>query len=83
MTSKLPGALKLLSGRTIPVPVFGSSHIQAIGYNPRRLILGVLFKNGGYYEYGFVPPWVFLNFLASGSKGGYFWQNIRGNYPNI
>lgn len=61
------------------IPV-SSSNIAAIGFDENKNILVIQFNNGKAYEYYGVPPYVFDEFLNSGSKGQYANQNIYKNY---
>jgi hypothetical protein len=62
--------------RRVPVE---SSVIAEIGYEDE--IMEVRFNNGGVYRYFNVSPEVCLNLLRAGSKGRFFNQEIRGEYP--
>lgn len=57
-----------------------SRAIHAIGYDPERLILEIVFTGGGIYRYAHVPPQVAGAFLRAPSKGRYFQDHIRGAY---
>ena len=57
-----------------------SQAIHAIGYDPERLILEIVFTGGGIYRYAHVPPQVARAFLGAPSKGKYFQDHIRGSY---
>jgi hypothetical protein len=56
-----------------------SSVIAEIGYEDE--IMEVRFNNGGVYRYFNVPAEVCLYFLKAGSKGRFFNEEIRGEYP--
>ena len=58
----------------------GSSVIAMLGYDDERRILEVTFHTGRVYHYLGVPPNVYLELLASDSKGKYFNQKIRPKY---
>lgn len=62
--------------RRVPVE---SSVIAEIGYEDE--VMEVRFNNGGAYRYFNVPPEVCLNLLRADSKGRFFNQEIRGEYP--
>jgi hypothetical protein len=62
--------------RQVPVE---SSVIAEIGYEDE--VMEVRFTNGGVYRYFNVPPQVCLDFLKARSKGNFFNQEIRGEYP--
>lgn len=57
-----------------------SSAIHAIGYDPERRTLEIIFTGGGIYLFYNVPPEVFRGFLATESKGNYFQERIRGRF---
>jgi len=50
-----------------------SSNVISIGYDEGSLILEVEFNSG-------IPSYLYEELMASGSKGGYLHQNIKGNY---
>ncbi|MGN6276315.1 MAG: KTSC domain-containing protein [Solirubrobacterales bacterium] len=62
--------------RRVPVE---SSVIAEIGYEDE--IMEVRFDNGGLYRYFNVPPQVCLDLLKADSKGRFFNDEIRGEYP--
>lgn len=61
--------------------VVDSSNLQAVEYDPDTLVLRVTFSNGGQYEYEGVLQEVVDEMMAADSQGGYFYRNIRMNYP--
>ena len=58
-----------------------SSILEAVAYDPagRRLLLR--FRTGAIFEYENVPPVVYEEMLAAPSKGGYFSEYVRPDYP--
>ena len=59
---------------------FGSSNIVAFRYAKDLDILQVDFSSGDTYEYQNVPPATHRMFQASGSKGEFFYRNIRSRF---
>jgi len=62
------------------VPV-SSSNIASIGYDDDQMILEVEFLSGSLYRYECVSENIFNEFLASNSKGSFFHNYIRDQYP--
>ena len=60
-----------------------SSAISSVGYDVRRSMLEVKFRRGAIYGYLEVPPQVWKDFLKAPSKGRFFSQHIRGQYPVV
>jgi len=58
------------------VPV-RSSNIAGVGYDEETQMLKVVFKNKTAYFYFDVPKSVHEEFMLAGSKGKYFYSNIR------
>ena len=58
----------------------GSSVIAMLGYDDERRVLEVTFRTGRVYQYLNVPPAVYVELLASDSKGKYFNQKIKPRY---
>lgn len=59
--------------------IVSSSNIKSIGY-----LLGVLeieFKNRSIYQYKNVSENIYKRLMNSSSKGTYFSENIKENYP--
>lgn len=59
--------------------IVSSSNIKSIGY-----LLGILeieFKNRTIYQYKNIPERVYKNLMSSSSKGTYFSEYIKENYP--
>lgn len=54
-----------------------SSDIKAIGYNPKKSLLVIDFKNNRRYSYTPITQEIFNNLMASESKGQYFNQHIK------
>ena len=57
-----------------------SNAIHAIGYDPKTRQLEVIFTGGGIYLFENVPHDVFLQFLRSPSKGGFFRRRVQGRF---
>jgi hypothetical protein len=57
-----------------------SSSIAAIGYETTSRTLEIAFKNGRIYRYFDVPTWLNEAFVACGSKGRFFNENVRDLY---
>lgn len=58
-----------------------SSNIEAIGYDRDRQELHVRFLQSGTYLYFGVDEAVFDSFLGAPSKGTFFHENVRDQYP--
>jgi hypothetical protein len=58
-----------------------SSALAAVGYEPRSRTLGVVFHNGGVYQYAGVPGAVYDELMNAPSKGRYFAEFVRDRYP--
>jgi len=57
---------------------FDSSNINQIRYNAETSTMGVMFNSGAVYDYYNVPRSVAYEFVTwPGSKGKWFWNNIR------
>lgn len=54
-----------------------SSNLLAVAYNSKTNTMEIEFRNGGVYRYYLVPEKVYKALLNAGSKGTYFWNNIR------
>jgi len=57
-----------------------SGTISRLGYDEDSRILTVEYKHGGIYNYFEVPQHVFDQMTASGSKGQFLTQQIKGVY---
>jgi hypothetical protein len=55
--------------------------LEYVEYDPDRRVLEVGFRKGTTYSYSGVPVWVFDALLDADSKGRYFIEHIRNNYP--
>ena len=55
----------------------------AAGYDARRAVLTLVFRNGYAYEFLGVSPRVASEFMASDRKGGYYNENIRRIHPAV
>ena len=58
-----------------------SAAIQTIDYDTDRAKLFVRFTSGERYVYVGVPPEVCRSFLDADSKGHFFHEEIRDQYP--
>ena len=56
-----------------------SSNIAEIGYDPEKMTLEIKFHNGHIYQYWPITRYAYDNLIRSGSKGKFFYKNIRGN----
>lgn len=63
------------------MPSVWSSAIAAIDYHAAERALIVTFTTKRRYVYAGVPPDIHAAFLASESKGAFFNERIRDNYP--
>jgi hypothetical protein len=63
--------------RSVPVQAVDPGVFAAAGYDARRAVLTLVFRNGYAYEFLGVPPTLAAEFLASDSKGAYYNGNIR------
>lgn len=59
-----------------------SSNVVSIGYDAETETLEVEFHSGNVYQYRDVPEVVFRDFMSTSSKGRFFSQDIRGQYPH-
>jgi hypothetical protein len=59
-----------------------SSSVSSVGYDPKTRTLELEFHSGSVYEYSEVPPEVFQGLMEAPSKGRYFANEIRGQYPS-
>jgi len=59
-----------------------SSNIASVGYDPPSATLEVEFHNSGIYQYFGVPVHVYEELISAGSKGSYFYVNVKkAGYP--
>ena len=58
-----------------------SSILEAIAYDPTRKRLLLRFRTGAVYEYENVPPVIYEEMLSAPSKGRYFSEYVRPDYP--
>jgi hypothetical protein len=58
-----------------------SNMISAVGYDPERQYLLVLFNTGKAYEYYDVPPDEYDGLMGAESKGGYMREHILDQFP--
>lgn len=59
-----------------------SSSVASVGYDPKSQTLEIEFTSGSVYDYSEVPPEVFQGLMKAPSKGRYFANEIRGQYPS-
>jgi len=59
-----------------------SSNIRSVGYDPASRTLEVEFHSGGVYQYSGVPEITYQGFMRATSKGFYFHNHIKGQYPD-
>jgi hypothetical protein len=59
-----------------------SSMIAAVGYEPEKRTLVVLFNNGKAYKYQDVPPEEYQGLMEAESKGQYMNSRIIRVYPD-
>ncbi len=57
-----------------------SSMIHAVGYDPEKRILEIVFNSGRTYQYEDVPLEVYEGLMNASSKGQYFLGMIRDAY---
>jgi len=63
--------------------VENSSNIHSRGYDPARMVVAVMFKNGTIYHHHAVPPSTFNAWLQAESAGAFYNKEIRGKYASI
>ena len=68
----------------IKIPMFQveSSNIKAIGYHPGTRTLRIQFKGMATHDFKGPGPEVFSKFMASESKGRFFFTEIKGKYDS-
>ena len=59
-----------------------SSSVASVGYDAKTQTLEIEFQSGSVYDYGEVPPEVFKGLMEAPSKGRFFSNEIRGQYPS-
>jgi hypothetical protein len=57
-----------------------SSVVASMKYMPERLTLRIIYVSGMIYDYQNVPPEVYAEMRASGSKGKFLNERIKGHY---
>ena len=60
-----------------------SSNIRSVGYEEVARMLEVEFHSGGVYRYSGVPEMVYRCLMRAVSKGSYFHQHIKDQYPFV
>ena len=58
-----------------------SSILVAVAYDPAEGRLRIRFRTGAIFDYDGVPPVVYDELLAAPSKGAYFAEYIRPEFP--
>jgi hypothetical protein len=58
-----------------------STAIAAIRYDPARKLLEIEFLTGRRYRYSRVPLPTYRAFMAAGSKGRFYNERIRDEFP--
>lgn len=58
-----------------------SSNLSSVGYDPATKVLEIEFNSGGIYQYYSVPSATYNALMQASSKGKYFHQHIKGQYP--
>lgn len=61
--------------------VVASSSLKSIGYDRKTQTLEVEFANGGVYRYDEVPLALWTELRQSASKGRFFQDKIRDQFP--
>lgn len=82
-TSLRPPRIPLAQGEIEKMEreIVDSSTVLSVGYEPASETLEVEFKSGGIYQYYNVPEPIYLNFMASDSKGKFVHVYIKPTYP--
>ena len=57
-----------------------SSNLLAYGWNKKKQVLIVAFRDGSVYQYNEVPESKWLLFKTAPSKGKYLWKEIRDQF---
>jgi len=57
-----------------------SKMLIAAGYDPKSLILEVVYRTGGTYRYQDVPSYRYEELLSAESIGQYMYKHIIGHY---
>ena len=60
-----------------------SSNIHSVGYEVETQILELEFHSGGVYQYSGVSEVIYRGLMRATSRGSYFHQNIKDQYPFI
>lgn len=71
------GSLRYAARTRTPV---ASDSIRSVGYDGEDGELEIGFHHGGVYRYFDVPRGVYEGLLSASSHGGYFHDEIRGEY---
>ncbi len=66
--------------KTIAVP---STMIAEIGYDPDRLVLRLIFRSGGIWDYADFGPLAYAKLMAADSYGAHFAHHIRHRFAVI
>ena len=65
------------------MPKVDSSMIYRLDYEKSTKELDITFTSGKTYTYFDVPPQVYRDFLNAGSKGRFFLDSIKDQYPEV
>ena len=60
-----------------------STTLTTVAYDAERMILQLEFRDQAIYHYFKVPVEIYRGLLAASSKGLYFNQRIRGQFPYL
>ncbi len=60
-----------------------STALRAVSYNADSQILEIEFQSGEVYRYFEVPAEVYWELIEAESRGRYFVQALRNNYPFV
>ena len=60
-----------------------SSVLQSVGYDARRKILELEFREGGTWDYFNLSPRTYQRFMDADSLGNFFVKKIKGKYPEL
>ena len=60
-----------------------SKTLKSVGFDPDQRVLEVEFQAGGVYQYRDVSENVYRDLLEAESKGTYFRERIRAQYPYV
>jgi hypothetical protein len=58
-----------------------SSAIRAVGYDPSRMHMRIVFQQGHSYDFCRVPAHIYHGLMEAPSKGTYYNDHIKDKYP--